>query len=61
MSEDKKDVYGLYCDHNWQIIIPSKRLEQCIHCSKIRSFPFYPYSLGEIIKEEKKQREKDNG
>lgn len=57
MSEDNKDIYGLYCKHDYQIIDPKKRLEECIKCHKVRSFPRYPYTLREIIKEEKKQRD----
>ena len=57
MSEDNS--YGFWCKHDYQIVFPKERLEQCIHCSKIRSFPHYPYTLGEHIKEDKlkKQRE----
>lgn len=45
-----------YCDHDYQIIDPEKRLEQCIHCKFIRSFPRYPYTLGEEIEHEKNLR-----
>lgn len=51
--EVKIDPYN-WCKHSWQIINPNKRLEQCIKCKKIRSFPRYPYSFGEEIEVEKK-------
>lgn len=53
MINEKTDSYNFWCKHNWQIIDPKKRLEQCIHCKKIRSFPYYPYSFAEEIEVEK--------
>lgn len=47
-----------WCQHDFQIIDPNKRLEECLKCKKIRSFPYYPYTFGEEIKKEKR-REKD--
>ena len=47
-----RDFYN-WCEHDFQITYPFKRLEQCVKCKKIRSFPYYPYTYGEEIKEVK--------